>query len=166
MTQPPSPSHAALDRTGVIASVGCAIHCMVAPVLLVAAPTLGGWWVHPATHLAIAALVLPIAASALRRGFRVHQRRWILVAGTAGMALVLIGVVLPWALPSGLGGACGTCRDCCPTLVQDPTTGVSSLRIPPASIVTMLGGAALVVAHAGNLRCACRRCDVSDPGTH
>ena len=52
---------ATLDRTGVIASVGCAIHCMVAPLLVVFAPTLGGWWVHPATHLLIAALVLPNA---------------------------------------------------------------------------------------------------------
>ena len=84
-----------LDRTGVCASVGCAIHCMVAPLLVVFAPTLGGWWVHPATHLLIAALVLPVAASALKRGYRTHRKRWIMWAGMGGMALVGIGVVLP-----------------------------------------------------------------------
>ena len=161
MTTESQPSiHRALDRTGVIASVGCAIHCMVAPALLLIAPTLGGWWVHPATHLAIAALVIPVAASALWRGFGVHRRRWIVGVGSLGMVLVAIGVILPWIAPSGVSaGAEGSaCRDCCPTIVRDASTGASSLRIPPASIVTILGGLALITAHIGNLRCACGRC--------
>lgn len=151
---------AVLDRTGVIASVGCAIHCMVAPALLIVAPTLGGWWVHPATHLVIAALVLPIAASALWRGFGTHRRRWILTVGAVGMALVIVGVILPWAAPSApaVADGSGACRDCCPTLQHDATTGALALRIPPASIVTILGGLALITAHLGNLRCACGRC--------
>lgn len=158
LTTEPGVAHAsAWDRTGVIASIGCAIHCMVAPVLLILAPTLGGWWVHPATHLLIAALVLPVAASALWHGFGAHAQRWILVVGGIGMALVFVGVVLPYVAPSA-AGADGVCRDCCPTLQKDAVTGATSLRIPPASIVTMLGGLALITAHIGNIRLAGRCC--------
>jgi hypothetical protein len=38
-------------------------------------------------------------------------------------------------------------------LVVDDATGDWSLRVPPASIVTLLGGIALVTAHLANLRC-------------
>ena len=158
-----------LDRAGIIASVGCAIHCMLAPALLVIAPSLGGWWVHPGTHLAIAVFVLPVAASALWRGFGAHGKRWIIGVGALGMLLVVIGVVLPWAAPSGASAATesAACRDCCPTIVHNASTGASSLRIPPASIVTILGGLALIIAHIGNLRCACGRCTTAahtEPG--
>ncbi len=148
----------ALDRTGVIASIGCAIHCMVAPVLLLVAPTLGGWWVHPATHLIIAALVVPVAALALWRGFGVHRRRWIITLGTFGILLVLIGVFLPWVAPSASGAHC-----CCPSMQRDAATGTMALSIPPASIVTILGGIALITAHVGNLRCACGQCRSKPP---
>lgn len=151
---------AVLDRTGILASVGCAIHCMVAPVLILVAPTLGGLWAHPLTHAIIAALVLPVAASALWRGFPAHRRRWILIAGMIGMALVALGVVLPWWGPSQpdpapAAGAAATA--CCPTVAQDEATGALSLSVPPASIVSILGGMVLVAAHIGNLRCGCPR---------
>jgi len=149
----------ALDRTGMIASIGCAIHCMVAPLILLLAPALGGIWVHPGTHVAIAALVLPVAAFALRRGFRTHGRRWIAVAGTVGMVLVAIGTLLPFLTHTAHAAehACETCQDCCPTLVVDEVTGEYHLNVPPASIVTFLGGVLLVTAHFGNLRC-CAAC--------
>ena len=158
-TVPEQTIHRTLDRAGIIASVGCAIHCMLAPALLVIAPSLGGWWVHPGTHLAIAVFVLPVAASALWRGFGVHGKRWIIGVGGLGMLLVVIGVILPWAAPSDTGAAASAaCGDCCPTIVHNASTGASSLRIPPASIVTILGGLALITAHVGNLRCACGHC--------
>lgn len=149
----------ALDRTGVVASVGCAVHCAVAPLLLLAAPTLGGFWAHPITHLAVAALVLPVAAFALRRGYGMHGRRWIAALGVLGMALVLVGAFLPLATGgadahagAAAGGGHG-CHDCCPSLAIDETTGAWSLRVPPATVLTLLGGIALVTAHLGNLRC-------------
>lgn len=132
---------------------------MVAPLLLIAAPTLGGIWVHPAAHLAIAGLVVPIAAFALRSGYRKHGTRWIVGLGTAGMVLVLLGAFWPFWFASGaaLSDASGCCHDCCPTVVVDDVTGERSLRVPPASIITLLGGIGLVTAHLGNLRC-CATC--------
>ncbi|MCK5944079.1 MAG: MerC domain-containing protein [Planctomycetes bacterium] len=141
-----------LDRTGVFASVFCAIHCAVAPLLLVVAPTLGGVWVHPLAHLAIAALVLPVAGFALRRGFRDHGRRWVVAVGGAGIALVLVGAVLPYLAGSPVAGH-EHCQHCCPSLVVDEATGAETLHVPPATIVTLLGGALLVTAHLANLRC-------------
>lgn len=162
MTSTPSDTLIApevLDRTGVAASVACAIHCLIAPVILVAAPALGGWWVHPATHLVIAALVLPVAGMALWRGYRAHARSWILVAGGVGMALVGVGVLLPFleSTPESVAAAGDVCRACCPTL-ETTATGETRLIVPAASIVTMLGGLALIAAHIGNLRCVCGPC--------
>lgn len=162
-----------LDRTGMWASIGCGIHCLIAPVLLLASPALGGWWVHPAAHVLIAALVLPVAGFALRRGFNQHRRRWIVAVGGIGMMLVVIGVLLPWlhtpatlvSAPEAASTGCTACQACCPTLAVDATTGFWSLRVPPASIVTVLGGLALVVAHLANLRCACRGCVGACPVT-
>ncbi|MEM0967848.1 MAG: MerC domain-containing protein [Verrucomicrobiota bacterium] len=50
----------------------------------------------------------------------------------------------------------GECVDsCCPSLVTD-SEGNLTLHIPAASVVTTLGGVALIGTHLGNL-CACRR---------
>lgn len=145
-----------LDRTGVVASIFCAIHCAVAPLLLIAAPTLGGIWVHPMAHLAIAGLVLPVAGFALRSGFRTHGRRWVVTVGGLGILMVLVGAALPY-LTGGGGDCCSGCDQCCPSYVIDEETGAETLNIPPASIVTLFGGISLVVAHMANLRC-CASC--------
>ena len=77
------------------------------------------------------------------------------------MLLVVGGVALPWIAPTAPSPDCethGVCQDCCPTVRVDRVTGAHERNIPPASIVTMLGGLALIFAHVGNLRCACRTC--------
>jgi len=145
-----------LDRTGVIASVLCAIHCAIAPILLVVTPTLGGIWVHPIAHLSIAALVLPIAGFALRSGFRQHQLRWVVTVGGLGIFLVLLGATYPYMTDAAAGCESG-CDNCCPSYVVDEATGEERLNIPPASVITLLGGISLVVAHVANLRC-CATC--------
>ena len=145
-----------LDRTGVIASVLCAIHCAIAPILLVVTPTLGGIWVHPIAHLSIAALVLPIAGFALRSGFRQHQLRWVVTVGGLGIFLVLLGAAYPYMTEAAAGCESG-CNNCCPSYVVDEATGEERLNIPPASVITLLGGISLVVAHVANLRC-CATC--------
>lgn len=149
-----------LDRLGVFASVGCAIHCMIAPLLLILAPMLGGIWVHPVSHLAIAGLVMPIAVFSLRRGFAIHGRRWIATAGTVGIGLVLLGAAWPWIQAGQAVHAAefGACTDCCPTVDINEITGEWSLRIPPATVITLVGGIALVTAHLSNLRCCAHGC--------
>lgn len=143
-----------VDRVGVFASVLCAIHCAAAPVLLLAAPAFGEIWAHPASHWMVALLVVPLAIFSLRQGWRLTPR-WVKAAGCLGVLAILVGAVLPYM--EAAAPATGGCADtCCPSLSSDAEGG-TVLTIPPASVVTTLGGLFLITAHLGNLH-ACRRC--------
>jgi hypothetical protein len=188
----------------VIASVLCAIHCAITPILLLFAPTFGRIWSHPASHWLVALFVVPLALVMVYRGFKVHRKRWIVGAGLVGVLLVIVGAIIPywesysrdasaaaalakdndvfvwnagdpmpetdseadsevfvWNAGDPMPGTDATTDDgqcldaCCPSLVTD-SEGNTQLHIPPASIVTTLGGVALICTHLGNL-CACRR---------
>ncbi len=157
------------DRFGVLASVLCAIHCAVTPLLLLILPSFGRVWAHPASHWGMALLVIPVAAIMVVRGFRRHRRKWIVGCGLLGILLVLAGAALPYlpsgknlanvisfALPVSATSETASCEDsCCPS--TSSASGESRLHIPPAAIVTTLGGIALIITHLGNL-CACRSC--------
>ena len=156
-----NPSLRRFDHLGIVVAIACAAHCMAAPVLLVLAPALGGVWSHPASHAGIAVLVLPVAALALRRGILQHGRLWIVALGIAGVALVLVGALLPIVdspdpLPNA-SAASAPVDTCCPSVEIAPDTGTWSLHVPLASVVSLLGGIALLGAHFGNIRC-CRIC--------
>ena len=165
------------DRVGVIASTLCAIHCAVTPFLLLILPTFGKIWAHPATHWGMALLVVPIAVMMMTSGYRKHRRKWIVAMGTIGVALVIIGAIVPYvgnaeasASQGQLAGETGeagetlheeSCSEegvdaCCPSLTTD-AEGNTKLNIPAASIITSLGGLALIVTHLGNL-CTCDSC--------
>ncbi len=181
------------DRIGVIASVLCAIHCAATPILLIFAPAFGQIWSHPASHWIVALFVVPLALVMVLRGFRVHRKRWIVATGLLGMALIIVGAIIPYLPDAGISAAENSkvettgeavpkvaadedfvwvagedmpgdetavhaegCLDsCCPSLVTD-AAGNTTLHVPTASIVTTLGGIALICTHLGNL-CACRK---------
>jgi MerC mercury resistance protein len=164
------------DRLGVIASVLCAIHCAVAPLLLFILPSFGRVWAHPASHWGMVLLVVPVAGIMMMHGFRRHRRRWVIGCGSLGILLVLAGAALPYLesgkssnslislpLPWLAASQAASCVDsCCPS-----TTSIESkamLHVPPASLVTTLGGVALILTHLGNLR-ACRACRESSEKT-
>ena len=173
------------DHIGIAASVMCAIHCALAPFLLLTLPAIGKIWAHPSSHIIVALLVVPLAAISIRQGYLVHKKRWVLTTAYIGISVVLAGSILPLfskemetSIPvvneSG-GNSASTysviddtnpipggnealdemeCIDnCCPSL-QVSETGESFLHIPPAAIVTTLGGIFLIIAHIGNL-CSC-----------
>ena len=54
---PPAIDLPKIDRVGVAASVLCAIHCGIAPVLLIAMPAFGRIWAHPASHALVAIFI-------------------------------------------------------------------------------------------------------------
>lgn len=145
------------DRLGVALSSLCAVHCLLTPPLLLLLPTFGRFWAHPASHWGMAAFVVPLALLSLPKGFRLHGRRWVLACGILGTSLILLGAALPY-LPQQNSSAATetTCDACCPS-VETTETGDARLQIPPASIVTTLGGVALIATHLGNL-CGCLGC--------
>lgn len=83
----------AADLTGLVLSAACLIHCLALPLALVLAPALGPWIALPeGVHAAILFLVLPVAAMAMRDGWRQH-RQWLpgMLAG-AGIGLLALGL--------------------------------------------------------------------------
>ncbi|MFT5881850.1 MAG: hypothetical protein ACI9FG_000340 [Crocinitomicaceae bacterium] len=184
------------DRVGAAASVLCAIHCGVAPVLLILLPTFGKIWAHPASHALVALFIVPLAIFSIYKGYRLHQKRWVLALAAVGIFFVLSGAILPAFSHSSIGNkqevqaadfnqpvgcssdndsnacekdeldkksietvssqpveAAGCVDACCPS-VEVSETGEMSLHIPPAAIITTLGGIFLIAAHIGNL-CQC-----------
>ncbi len=150
------------DRIGIVASVLCAIHCALTPVLLLVLPGFGRVWAHPAAHWAAALFVVPLAAWMLARGFARHRRKWVVAAGIGGIAFVLLGAAAPSLVPEPATAAAACADSCCPSLQVDEE-GKRHLQIPAASILTTLGGLLLVTGHIGNL-CRCRCCQPT-PGS-
>lgn len=201
------------DRFGVTASVLRAIHCALAPVLLIFLPTFGRIWAHSASHALVAIFIVPVAYFTVRKGYKVHKKLWVLSSASIGVFLVIIGAFLPaftkaentivpdnQAAPIVVDSSqakseseeyftcdscsseeettqeasCSTCAsasaseatgcvdNCCPS-IQMTDIGEMKLHIPPAAIVTTLGGIFLITAHAGNLcnggyKCATEEC--------
>ena len=83
------PSVAVLDRAGMCASLACAVHCAVFPVVLAALPALGLAWLDAEwVDWTMVLLAAGIALGAHRGGFTVHRR--CLPVGVAIVGLVTI----------------------------------------------------------------------------
>jgi len=91
----PSRHRRRLDRLAVGLSGLCLLHCLALSVATVAAPAVvglgfdAGW-----THVAMLALVIPLSAIALPRGYREHRRNAVLWLGGAGLTLLVLGATL------------------------------------------------------------------------
>jgi len=91
----PSRHRRRLDRLAVALSGLCLLHCLALTLATVAAPAVvglgfdGGW-----THVAMLALVIPLSAIALPRGYREHRRNPVLWLGGAGLTLLVLGATL------------------------------------------------------------------------
>ena len=118
------------DRLGIWASILCAIHCMLAPVLLsfsaVAAHLLPG---EESTHRTLSVLIACLGLVALLKGYRRHGRRRVFVFMAAGLALIFLAAWGGDRLPSHAWEVAVTC----------------------------LGGALMIVAHRTN-HTFCRDC--------
>lgn len=144
------------DQVGAWASIACAVHCLVAPLIFLALPALSGIWVHPGSHALMAVLVVPLASVVLLRGYRVHQKKWIAVAAGVGIACILVGCALP-LMDGGsvLAESAEACASCCPQVIEGED-GEAAIGWPPASMATVLGSTLLAVGHFGNI--TCRHC--------
>ena len=82
-------SVAILDRAGMSASLACAVHCAVFPLVLAALPALGLAWLDAAwVDWTMVLLAAGIALRAHRGGFTMHRR--CLPAGVAVVGLLTI----------------------------------------------------------------------------
>ena len=102
------------DALGVTASVACAIHCAVLPIILVSLPVLGVNILHNAVfEYGMIGLAFLIGTKAFWHGFTRHHRRlvpWLIFMG--GMTLLIAKeiwsgvelVLLPFAVLLIVGG--------------------------------------------------------------
>ena len=88
--------HQSIDLIGIIASILCAIHCALTPILLILLPTFGKAWAHPSTHWGMAIFVIPIAIFMMRKGYKKHAKKKTIYIGTLGIILITIDAILPY----------------------------------------------------------------------
>jgi hypothetical protein len=126
------------DRTGIVLSALCLIHCLGAPLAILFLPAFG-LALAPAdvaVHAVLATVVPITALLAFVPGYRRHRNSRIVYAASAGVGAIVAAAFL---LPEDAGTAAET-------------------------FMTVLGGVLLIVAHLRN-HAFCRRCPVCTPAT-
>ena len=92
------------DAVGIVASVGCAIHCAAMPFVIGFLPSLGlSFFTDAAFHQWMALACFLIALAAFVPGFRRHGNLVPAALGTAGLALIT------FAAFGGEGNCCSAC---------------------------------------------------------
>lgn len=102
MSKDPFSRH--LDRSAIILSGLCLVHCLAFPILIAFLPALDNflprqWWVHPL----ILAIALPLAGAALWRGWHRHHDLRPPVLGAVGLFLLTIGILAGEGGPFEIG---------------------------------------------------------------
>ncbi|MCA9805655.1 MAG: MerC domain-containing protein [Cyanobacteria bacterium HKST-UBA02] len=101
-----------LDNLGIIASVGCLIHCAALPFVVAFLPVMGlGWLDSHESHQYLAAFIIGFAILAVVPAYFRHRRTEVLVAMIVGMSLVVTGALFihhiageQWELPLMVAG--------------------------------------------------------------
>ena len=120
------------DGVGILGSAICAVHCMAAPVLLVAGTTLpASFLADEAFHHMLLWVILPAAVLAFGLGCWRHKDRWVFLLGALGFL--------------GLAGSAA---------IHD-LAGETGERL-----VTVASASLLIAAHVRNFqRCNAERCE-------
>ncbi len=122
-----------MDRLAISASLLCMLHCIVTPLLLVAAPVISSTFLaDEAFHQALVIFVLPTSLLALFLGCKSHKDAQVLLLGGFGLA----------------------------ALVSVAFFGHDLLGETGEKVATVISGAMLAFAHVRNYR-LCRKdnCD-------
>ena len=173
------------DSLGIIASIGCAIHCAAMPFVIAYLPALGlSFLADEGFHKWMALVCFLIAIVAFIPGLRMH-RNWLPVSiGGVGLIFItfaafgLAGECCPSCeaasepgttakTPAGEAttpeGGCQACEECdaCSDSAEGVTLGISSVEeerdmlAKLAPWITPFGGLLLVSAHLLNRRFGC-----------
>jgi hypothetical protein len=84
-----------LDRAGMSASLACAVHCAVLPLLLAALPAVGlAWLDSPWVDWTMVVFAAVIALRAHCGGFTVHRRCLPVAVAVAGLLVIITTICL------------------------------------------------------------------------
>lgn len=82
-----------LDGAAVLLSALCLLHCLALPLIVAGLPLLAQSS-DSHLHAQVLVIVIPLSVVALGLGFRHHRKPWILWAGFAGLAILMIGATV------------------------------------------------------------------------
>lgn len=83
-----------MNKIGMYASLACAVHCAVFPLLLVFAPSLADWLhLNVAVEAVLLVFVVGVTGYMMMRGFPVHRRLKPSVVAVLGVLCLLLGVM-------------------------------------------------------------------------
>lgn len=118
------------DAAGITASFLCVMHCVASPVIAMVVPVIA--LNEGTTHGVLALAVLSFGLLAFVPGYRLHGRLGLIGLGALGVLLIWGSALLPEAVAN------------------------EALE----TVLTVAGGAIMVVAHLHNIRLcrACRHC--------
>jgi hypothetical protein len=168
------------DSLGMIASIGCAIHCAAMPFVIAYLPSLGlNFLADESFHQWMAVGCFAIAVAAFLPGIRRHGRWGPIAIGSVGLAMISIAAFgfageccVACSVDSTLVAAASAescpdagCDTCAASAVAQPLVGGTELVKQPTSAptwfaplvpwLTPLGGLVLVFAHLLNHRSGC-----------
>jgi len=124
------------DKSAIVLSFLCALHCLLLPAAIVLYPsTLGFLPGDESVHFALLFLVIPISAYALVKGGKVHKSRKVFITGISGLLVLVAAVVLGHDMLGEIG----------------------------EKILTVLGSIIVIIAHVQNhLICRATDCECHD----
>ena len=124
---------ATADKSAIVLSVLCAIHCLLMPAAIVLYPTTLGFLPdNESVHFALLFVVIPVSAYALIKGGKVHKSRKVFITGISGLLVLVAAVVLGHDIVGEIG----------------------------EKILTVLGSIILIIAHVQNhLICRATDCE-------
>lgn len=83
------------DKMAISLSLLCAIHCLALPLMIILLPSLSALNLdNEVFHQWMVFAVIPVSAYALTTGCKQHKRYHLLILGIAGIALLMIAVLL------------------------------------------------------------------------
>lgn len=93
------------DKTAIILSFLCALHCTVLPIVLILLPSISGLLAFDpeALHLWLIFAVIPISLYAVISGYRYHSNKNILAISVIGMILLVAAVIFGHDILNGKG---------------------------------------------------------------
>ena len=81
------------DKSAIVVSVLCALHCLLFPAILILYPTMMELLPGDETvHFVLLFLVIPISSFALFKGGKVHKSRKIITIGFTGLLVLVLAV--------------------------------------------------------------------------
>ena len=92
-----------MDKIGAALSIGCAVHCIITPIILPLLPMLGFFIGHDGYfHLVLSAFIVGVAAFALIPGYLKHKEKAPLTFALIGITIILLMGVLEHFIESPL----------------------------------------------------------------